>query len=242
MTTSIPPSNLTQIEMKDGGNGGGVGDLGAVALGERGQEEGGMMMVRYIKGEEDLACRVLHPCNNQLIAVFGDSIHCNDGPLLDGGITENCIWQWRYDRVVSHPDPMYNPPKGGICQRVVAMLAREFRGVCERKWNSKCALIFASCVLRKSPGIIRARDIKCRVERRLTLWIGGQYNALVQDIVGEAMRGVGSAGRDTADKELIARKYNHMVLDGKLCAAVCFATACDGGGVLLPQVACTKTR
>ncbi len=107
-------------------------------------------------------------------------------------------------------------------------------------WNLECTLIFAVCVLWKSPGIIRARDIKCRVERRLTLWIGGQYDALVQDIVGEAMRGVGS-GRDTAKEELIARKYNHMVLNGKLRAAVCFVMACNGGGVLLPQDACTKT-
>ncbi len=54
------------------------------------------------------------------------------------------------------------------------------------------------------------------------------------------MRGVGS-GQDRADEELIARKYNHMVLDGKLHTAVCFVTARDGGGVLLPQDACTKT-
>ncbi len=102
------------------------------------------------------------------------------------------------------------------------------------------ALIFTACVLEKSPGVICARDIKRRVERRLTLWIGGQYNALVQDIVGEAMRGVGS-GWDMASKELIARKYNHMVLVGKLCNAVCFAMAWDSDGVLLPQDACTKT-
>ncbi len=62
----------------------------------------------------------------------------------------------------------------------------------------------------------------------------------MQDIVGEAVRGVGS-GRDTADEELITQKYNHMVLGGKLQAAVCFATTCNGGGVLLPQDACTKT-
>ncbi len=110
----------------------------------------------------------------------------------------------------------------------------------KRNWNSERALVFAASVLRKSPGVIRARDIKRRVERRLTRWIGGQYDALVQDIVGEAMRGVGS-GRDTANKELIARKYIHMVLDGKLRAAVRFATARNGGGVLLPQDACTKT-
>jgi hypothetical protein len=134
---------------------------------------------------------------------------------------------------------MDNPPIGGVGQRVVATSAREFRGMHVRKWNLERALIFATCVLRKSPCVICARDIKRRVERRLTLWVGGQYDALVQDIVGEAMRGVDS-GRDTANEELIARKYNHMVLNGKLHAAVCFATACDGGGVLLPQDTCTK--
>jgi hypothetical protein len=32
-----------------------------------------------------------------------------------------------------------------------------------------------------------------------------------------------------------------MVLDGKLRVAIRFATDCNGGGVLLPQDACTKT-
>jgi hypothetical protein len=54
------------------------------------------------------------------------------------------------------------------------------------------------------------------------------------------MRGVGSR-RDTANEELTAQKYNHMVLDGKLRATVHFAVARNGGGVLLPQDACTKT-
>ncbi len=159
------------------------------------------MRVRDIEAEEDLACQVLHPCNNQLIAVFGDSIHCNDGRHLDGGIADNGIWQGRYDHVVSHPHLMYNPPKGGVGQRAITTLAREFRGVRKWKWNSERALIFAACFLLKSLGAIHARDITRRVERRLTLWIGGQYNALVQDIIGEAMRGVGS-GRDTVISRL----------------------------------------
>ena len=91
--------------------------------------------------------------------------------------------------MVAHPRPMYNPSKGGIGQWVVSTMAREF--TCERKWNSERTLIFAACVLQKSPGIIRAHDIKCREERRLNLWIDGNYNALVQDIVGKAMRGAG---------------------------------------------------
>jgi hypothetical protein len=85
--------------------------------------------------------------------------------------------------VVAHPHPMYNPPKGGVPHRVISTMAREFMGICEQKWNSKRVLIFTVCVLQKSPGVIRARDIKCRVERRLSLWTGGSYDALVQDIV-----------------------------------------------------------
>jgi hypothetical protein len=66
-------------------------------------------------------------------------------------------------------------------------------------------------------------------------------NALVQDIIGEAMRGVGG-GQGTINKDLVARKFNSMVLDGKLCAAIRFATDRNGGEVLLPQDVCTKTR
>jgi hypothetical protein len=135
--------------------------------------------------------------------------------------------------VVAHPHPMYNPPKGGLGQRVVSTMAREFGGIGERRWNSKCALLFTACVLHKSPGVIRARDIKRWVEHRLQLWTDGHYDALVHNIVGEAIRGAGS-GRGTADKDIIARKYNSMVLNGKLRAAVHFATDRGGGGVLLP--------
>ncbi len=97
--------------MEDGGNGGEGGDSGAVAQGERSQEEGGMVRVRDIEGEEDLACQVLHLCVNQLSAVFWDSIYCNEGCHLDGGIADNGLCLGRYDRVVSHPHPMCNLSK-----------------------------------------------------------------------------------------------------------------------------------
>jgi hypothetical protein len=127
-----------------------------------------------------------------------------------------------------------------LCWRLSIVDKREFGGVRKRRWNSVRALIFAACVLRKSPGVIRARDIKRRVERRLQLWTDGHYDALVQDIIGEAMRGA-SSGRGTADEDIIACKYNSMVLDRKLRAAVRFATNRSGSGVLLPQDSCTKT-
>jgi len=62
------PPDLTQLEMVDEGNEG---------------------------GEEDLARQFLHPWDNQLIAVYGDTIHRNNGHHLDGGIADDSIWQRR---------------------------------------------------------------------------------------------------------------------------------------------------
>jgi hypothetical protein len=44
------------------------------------------------------------------------------------------------------------------------------------------------------------------------MWTDGDFDALVQDIEGEAMGGAGRTRKD--DDDAIARKYNTMVLDG----------------------------
>ena len=57
------PPDLTQLETVDKGN-------------EGGEEEGGgrTVRIRDIQGEEDLACQFLHPCDNQLIAVYCENV------------------------------------------------------------------------------------------------------------------------------------------------------------------------
>jgi hypothetical protein len=97
--------DTTQSETEDKGNDGGGGNPGTNARGE-----GGTVTMRDFEGDKDMARQVLYPCDNQLIAVYGDTIHRNDGRHLDGGIADDKVWQGRYDRVVSHPHPMYNPP------------------------------------------------------------------------------------------------------------------------------------
>ena len=51
----------------------------------------------------------------------------------------------------------------------------------------------------------------------------------------------GGRGKGTDDDDSIARKYHSMVCDGKLRPAVRWLTSRDGGGVLSPEDACTKT-
>ena len=79
-----------------------------------------------VDGKEDLQKQELFPCDNQLISVYRDTIHRNDGRHMDGGVADDIVWQRRYDRVVAHPHPMYNPPKGGLGHWVVLTMAKEF--------------------------------------------------------------------------------------------------------------------
>ena len=148
----------------------------------------------------DLATQQSTECDEKLISVYGDTTHQNDGRHLHGGVTDDTVWQQRYDCVVSLPHKLYFPPQGQVGKQVVATYAQELRGVRERKCNSERPLIFLACVLRRRPGCTRSKDIKRRVENRLRLWEEGKLDALVQDITNSALRGV-SSGTPKTDEE-----------------------------------------
>ena len=74
-------------------------------------------------------------------------------------------------------------------------------------------------MLRRCPGIVKASDIQIRIEQRLTLWENEEYDALVQDTVETALAGNGRRG-NTETSNSVAKKYNSLVLDGKVRAAV----------------------
>ena len=115
--TQYETADDTQSETEDEGNDGGGGNPGTIARGE-----GGTGTLRDIEGDEDLARQVLYPCDNQLIAVYGDTIHCNDGRHLDGGIADDKVWHRGGTIGLSHTlIPCTTRPRGdsanGPCQR-----------------------------------------------------------------------------------------------------------------------------
>ncbi len=178
--------------------------------------------------------------DQKLTEVFGDTIHRNDGRHLDGGIADDQCWQRRYDAIVANSHTLYLPPQGRIGAAVITQLAAELRGVRERKWNSERPLAFAACVLRRRHGCVRAADIKRRIEKRLSLWQEGRFDALIQDITTSALADAGPRSLPP-DDDTIARRFNSKVLDGELRAAVRQLTARNSGGILGPDDACTKT-
>ena len=147
-----------------------------------------------------------HPpdADQRLTEVFGDTIHRNDGRHLNGGIADDQCWQTRYDTVVANTHTLYLPSQGRIGAAIITQFATELRGVRERKWNSERPLMFVACILRRRRGCVKAADIKRRIEKRLSLWQEGRFDALIQDITASALADAGPRYTQE-DDETIAR-------------------------------------
>ena len=112
----------------------------------------------------------------------------------------------------------YAAPQGRVGRRFVALLTADFTGARLRQWNSERPLVFALVVLQRAPGVIRARDIRRRLENRMTLWEERQHAGLVDDTEAESRL---RAGRDRMQTpESKARAFNAKVLSGRLRAVV----------------------
>jgi hypothetical protein len=96
------------------------------------------------------------------LAVYGDTIHQNDGTHLDGGIgvAEDAKWQRLHLRVAACNLPLYDLPNGRWANWFLETLTNLWVGVVERLWNSERPLIFQACILRRVRGIYRFHDVK----------------------------------------------------------------------------------
>ena len=111
----------------------------------------------------------------------------------------------------------------------------------ERCHNAEQPLLLAPLILRRTRGVVHARDIKPRIVQRLDLWEAGKFSALCNDVIEEGLAGnMNTPKNETGDDR--ARRFNKKVLRGKLRAAVREATDRDRGGLLKPSDTCGKTH
>ncbi|KAL7549341.1 hypothetical protein ACHAWF_012611, partial [Thalassiosira exigua] len=183
--------------------------------------------------EPDRQAQQLHPADECLIEVYGDTVHRNGGRQLHGGIAEDDGMCMIYDKIVSYAHPLYTPPQGRVGNEFIRAQAEEFAKVRRRETNSEQALIFAPCILCKESGVTRARDIRRRIERRMELWKQGKIAELVQDTVATARHRAGGKRKDK-DDDSIAQRYHSTVIQGKLRAAK--------GGIYSPEDIDTKPK
>jgi hypothetical protein len=236
--------NLTEAVDEAGGNGGEEepeqepedtgGEAEPQGEADTPGEDGGQQDIRTVEIDPeslaDLLNQEMFPVDVKLKAVHnGETLHRNDGRHLNGGIADDKYWQGLWDEINPIGHALYYPPQGKVGAMVVEKYAELLDGVIDRRWNSEKPLVFLACILRRRQGCIRSKDIRRRIENRLELWEDGKFNALVQNTVNEALRGVGG-GRPSNDEEKIARAFHNKILDGKLHQAVRALTNREGGG------------
>ena len=137
------------IGIGDGNEPPGVGEPGGNPLLDGNQQIGGGRWIAGLDSRQDLLGVVLTEADKKLMAVYGDTVHLNDGRHLHGGVDAALDEQhikW-FDLVVAHPHKLYFPPRCKVGKKFVSMLAGLLRGVIDRRWNSKYPLIFAACIL-----------------------------------------------------------------------------------------------
>ena len=176
--------------------------------------------------------------DKRLDGVYGDHPHNNLGVHLTGGVEDDALWQRLWMRMSQQSTTTYNVPRGRVGRRFVKTLAKEFRGVRDRKWNSERPLVYAKAILQTTPGVKRAKDIRARLEKRMDLWDEHKFRTLVND-VEEEVKGRFPSTRER-NEETRARAFNSRVLSGRLRSAVRHLTQRGGGGVLQPDDNCTK--
>ena len=87
----------------------------------------------------------------RLSEVFdGEHTRDNDGSHLDGEIPDDAIWREHYKSIITYPLSQYDVPSGPIGRSFVRLIANEFRGVMDRKWNMEKPLSFIALVLHVS--------------------------------------------------------------------------------------------
>ena len=80
--------------------------------------------------------------------------------------------------------------------------------------------------------VCKGGDVRRLIERRLSQWRDGNFDLLLQE-VDRCDSGLSSHGRALKDTDIV-RVFSHLILHGKLCAAVRWATEHTSVKVLLP--------
>ena len=123
-------------------------------------------------------------------------------------------------------------PSGKVTEKFIIAARDEFEGVRLRKWNSERVICFFAAILRKEPGKQKYGEVRKLLAMRLQLWEQGKFATLCRAC---AERGrVTTIIRRPIDKERRARKFNALVLAGKVRSAVRQATDRSEGGLMDP--------
>ena len=117
--------------------------------------------------------------------VYRDFTHHKYGTHLAGGVLDNVICQIYWCWLAAQSAIWYSTPPCKVRRRFTAVLAAEWRGVLNDKWNSDKPIVFSYVVLTRTLGDCKAREIRARIDRQLNFWERGIHAGLVGNALVE---------------------------------------------------------
>eukprot|EP00957_Ditylum_brightwellii_P179093 13643464-Ditylum_brightwellii.AAC.1 len=138
--------------------------------------------------------------DKELVEVYGDTVHLNDGAHLDGGVPDDKDWQQRWIQLTAVPSKHYDVPKGPVGRRFIEVYAKLMDGCIERLWNSEKFLVFPMVMLQRVKGTNNSHDIRRRIEHCMDLWEAGEYDQLVEDTIATARRQLPANQKQESDE------------------------------------------
>ena len=140
-----------------------------MAPAEGGQEEGGelghTLTLEYLRLRE----------------VYRDRVHANPDTHLDGGISENTVWQPWWRELTVMPLRRYETLSGNVGRHFTGTLGGELRGVLYREWNSERFIVYQMVILQRARHVAASHAIRYFIEKRLEAWEDSKHRMLVKD-------------------------------------------------------------
>ena len=116
-----------------------------------------------------------------LQGVYGDFPHHSDESQLDRGVADEAIWQRHWHLLDTQSASWYSTAKVEVGRRFMAILFEEWKEVLDHSWDFNRPLFFTHVVLTKTLSVLRAREIRVQITRRMDLWERGLHAGLVGD-------------------------------------------------------------
>ena len=108
-------------------------------------------------------------------AVYGTTLHHDDGTQLDGGFTDDKLWQASWREIIALPPQHYDVLAGRAGCIFIDALVEELEGVEGRQWNTERCIAFQAVILQRTMEARCAWDIHQHVERRIVERRKGRY-------------------------------------------------------------------
>ena len=143
-------------------------------------------------------------------------------------------WQKRWDRISRFSRKQYDVPSGAVGRRYTEQLSLEVQHLTLSNFPADRVLVFSAVMLQRDRLVRKAVDIRRVLERRLKMWANEEFDTLMNESSRCDKSLHKPRGIRVDDNQHVAQVFSRLMLQGKVHAAVRWASEKGKSRVLKP--------